>query len=72
MSGNRSLWTPSQRIRSGRGSRTLLARGMTNKAIAAALGISPNTVKAQLHLLYARIGVANRTEAAAKMAQRAA
>jgi two-component system nitrate/nitrite response regulator NarP len=46
----------------------LLARGMTNKAIAADLGLAANTVKKQLELMYVRLGVANRTEAAVRLA----
>ena len=45
----------------------LLARGMTTKAIAAELGLSTNTIKRQLEMMYARLGVANRTEAAVRL-----
>lgn len=46
----------------------LLASGATNKAIAAELGLATNTVKKQLELMYVRLGVANRTEAAVRLA----
>lgn len=42
----------------------LVARGMANKQIGRALGISERTVKAHLTSIFARIGVADRTEAA--------
>ncbi len=42
----------------------LLARGMANKEIARALGISEKTVKAHLTNVFQRIGVADRTQAA--------
>jgi len=42
----------------------LVARGMANKQIGRALGISERTVKAHLTNIFARIGVADRTEAA--------
>lgn len=42
----------------------LLSRGMANKQIGRALGISERTVKAHLTSIFARIGVADRTEAA--------
>ncbi|MBK9710793.1 MAG: helix-turn-helix domain-containing protein [Kouleothrix sp.] len=41
----------------------LLAEGMSNKAIARALGVSPRTVNFHLDNLYAKLGVASRTEA---------
>jgi DNA-binding CsgD family transcriptional regulator/predicted ATPase len=43
----------------------LLAAGGTNKAIAAALHVSPATVRNQLHALFAKLGVRRRSEAAA-------
>jgi DNA-binding NarL/FixJ family response regulator len=42
----------------------LLARGMPNKQIGRALGISERTVKVQLTNIFARINAADRTEAA--------
>lgn len=41
----------------------LLARGLSNKAIAAELGRSPRTVNFHLDNLYSKLGVASRTEA---------
>lgn len=41
----------------------LLAEGKTNKAIAGALGVSARTVNFHLDNLYAKLGVASRTEA---------
>ena len=41
-----------------------VAEGMTNKAIARALSISPATVKAHVERLIAKLGVADRTQAA--------
>ena len=43
----------------------LLADGLGNKQIAARLGISPNTVKTHLELLFERLGVSSRAEAVA-------
>lgn len=43
----------------------LIAQGRSNREIATALGISDNTVRKHLEHLYARLGVSNRTEAAA-------
>lgn len=45
----------------------LVMDGMTNKAIAIALGVSINTIKAELTLAFERIGVSNRTELALKL-----
>jgi len=42
----------------------LLAEGLSNKAIAGALGISTRTINFHLDNLYAKLGVASRTEAA--------
>jgi DNA-binding CsgD family transcriptional regulator len=39
---------------------TLVARGLVNKEIAGALGISPATVASQLRLIFARAGVDRR------------
>jgi DNA-binding NarL/FixJ family response regulator len=43
----------------------LLADGLINKQIAARLGISANTVKTHLELLFDKLGVATRAEAVA-------
>jgi DNA-binding NarL/FixJ family response regulator len=43
----------------------LLADGLGNKQIAARLGISANTVKTHLELLFDRLGVSSRAEAVA-------
>ncbi len=43
----------------------LLADGLGNKQIAARLGISANTVKTHLELLFEKIGVSSRAEAVA-------
>lgn len=40
-----------------------IARGKTNKEIAAALHVSPRTVKKHLDNVYRKFGVASRTEA---------
>jgi DNA-binding NarL/FixJ family response regulator len=40
------------------------ARGLSNKAIGSELWLSPYTVKSHLHRIYAKLDVANRTEAA--------
>jgi DNA-binding NarL/FixJ family response regulator len=45
----------------------LLAEGRTNAQIAAAVCLSPNTVKFHLRNLFAKLGVSNRTEAAATL-----
>ncbi len=42
----------------------LLAEGLPNKAIAKGLGIAPSTVKNQLTLVFEKLGVSNRTQAA--------
>lgn len=43
----------------------LLADGLANKQIAARLGISTNTVKTHLELLFEKLGVSSRAEAVA-------
>ena len=43
----------------------LLADGLGNKQIAARLGISANTVKTHIELLFERLGVSSRAEAVA-------
>jgi two-component system nitrate/nitrite response regulator NarL len=43
----------------------LLADGLPNKQIAARLGISTNTVKTHLELLFEKLGVSSRAEAVA-------
>ncbi|HEY3078145.1 MAG TPA: response regulator transcription factor [Burkholderiales bacterium] len=42
----------------------LLAQGFPNKAIARELGIAPSTVKNQLTVVFDKLGVSNRTQAA--------
>lgn len=42
----------------------LLAQGLPNKAIARQLGIAPSTVKNQLTVVFDKLGVSNRTQAA--------
>jgi len=46
-----------------------LARGLGNKQIAAALGISERTVKFHVSSVFDKLGVSNRTEAVARAAQ---
>lgn len=48
----------------------LVAEGKSNAQIGAALNLSENTVKFHLKNLFAKLGVTNRTEAAAKFHQR--
>ncbi len=48
----------------------LVAEGKSNAQIAAALNLSENTIKFHLRSLYAKLGVTNRTEAAAKYHRR--
>lgn len=48
----------------------LLADGLANKQIAARLGISPNTVKTHLELLFEKLGVSSRAEAVASGVKR--
>ena len=47
-----------------------LAQGWTNAQISARLGISPNTVKYHLKLIYDKLGVANRATAVAQYVAR--
>ena len=49
---------------------TLLADGLGNKQIAARLGISTNTVKTHLELLFDKLGVSSRAEAVANGVKR--
>ena len=42
----------------------LLAEGYPNKVIGRKLGIAPSTVKNQLTVVFGRLGVSNRTQAA--------
>jgi DNA-binding CsgD family transcriptional regulator len=51
---------------------SLVARGCTNGEVAERLFVSVNTVKTQLGHVYAKLGLANRTELAAAAAARAA
>ena len=46
-----------------------LARGLENKQIAAALGISERTVKFHVSSLLAKLGAANRTDAVTRAVQ---
>jgi two-component system nitrate/nitrite response regulator NarL len=46
-----------------------LARGLANKQIAAALGISERTVKFHVSSVFEKLGAGNRTEAVARAAQ---
>ena len=46
-----------------RGVLTFVEKGLSNKVIAQAIGISPATVKAHLHAVYTKLGVKNRTGA---------
>jgi DNA-binding NarL/FixJ family response regulator len=43
---------------------TLLSRGLPNKSIAAALGISDQTVKFHVATIFGKLGASNRTDAA--------
>jgi DNA-binding NarL/FixJ family response regulator len=42
----------------------LVAEGLDNSAIAAALGVSRNTVKTHVHNIFSKLGVSDRTQAA--------
>lgn len=46
----------------------LITAGLSNKQIARALGSSPNTVRNQIHALFRKTGVSNRTELALRVA----
>ena len=48
----------------------LLAKGLRYKEIAVQLTISPSTVRAHLHSLYAKMEVGSRTEAVVKFLER--
>jgi DNA-binding NarL/FixJ family response regulator len=48
----------------------LVADGRTNGEIAVALGLRESTVECHLRNLFAKLGVANRTEAAATLHRR--
>lgn len=67
LAGHRDETTPESDKLSSRESETLsyIAKGYTNPEIAAALSISENTVRFHLKNIYEKLGVANRTEAAA-------
>jgi DNA-binding NarL/FixJ family response regulator len=41
---------------------TLACNGLSNKQIAAKLGVSEGTVKTHLHAIYVKLGVRSRTE----------
>ena len=43
-----------------------IAEGRSNKEIAAALGVSPNTVKTHVARLYEKLGAERRTDAVAR------
>jgi DNA-binding CsgD family transcriptional regulator len=45
----------------------LVAQGLTNKEIAATLHLSPLTIRTHLEHVYEKLGVGNRTEAAARV-----
>jgi DNA-binding CsgD family transcriptional regulator len=47
-----------------------VAAGLTNAEVAAALFVSPATVKTHLRHAYAKLGIRNRTELAAEAARR--
>jgi DNA-binding NarL/FixJ family response regulator len=49
----------------------MIALGESNEEIATSLSLSPNTVKFHVRVLYARLGVRNRVEAARRYAQTA-
>jgi len=47
----------------------LLARGLSNKLIARELGSSPNTIRNQIHAVFRKTAVSNRTELALRAAR---
>ena len=47
----------------------LVAEGLTNKAIARQLAVSPATVKAHVERIIAKLGVTDRTQAAVLVAR---
>jgi DNA-binding CsgD family transcriptional regulator len=47
----------------------LLARGLSNKLIARVLGSSPNTIRNQIHAVFRKAAVSNRTELAVRAAR---
>ncbi len=50
----------------------LVATGLTNKAVAQALFVSPKTVEATLSRVYGKLGIRSRAELGARMAERSA
>ena len=48
---------------------SLVARGLRNREIAALMGSSPNTIRNQLHRIFAKVGVVGRTELATWLAR---
>jgi DNA-binding NarL/FixJ family response regulator len=48
----------------------LIAQGKSNAQVSVTLGLSENTIKFHVRNLFSKLGVTNRTEAAAKFHQR--